>query len=137
MAKKILVVEDVDDSRSILVVMLQRYCGYETLEAATGLEAVQKAISDPPDLIVMDLGLPDISGIDAAKKLKENSITAHIPIVAHSAWSVEQWGERAQQVGMIEYLQKPVPIKVMKETLDNLFLGLANGHPGGSLSAIN
>ena len=62
MAKKILVVEDIEDSRSILVVMLQRYCGYETMEAATGFEAVEKATADKPDLIVMDLGLPGMSG---------------------------------------------------------------------------
>jgi len=72
----------------------------------------------------MDLGLPGICGIEAAKTLKENSSTAHIPIVAHSAWSVESWRERAQKAGMIKYLQKPVPIKVMKETIKKLFLGL-------------
>jgi two-component system, cell cycle response regulator DivK len=124
MAKKILIVEDVKDSRAILVVMLQRQCGYETMEAATGEEAVEKALSEKPDLIVMDLGLPGISGIDAAKTLKENLSTAHIPIVAHSAWSVESWGESAQKAGMIKYLQKPVPIKVMRETIEKLFLGL-------------
>lgn len=70
MAKKILVVEDVDDSRSILVVILQRFCGYDTIEAATGKEAIQKALAEKPDLIVMDLGLPDMTGVDAAKTLK-------------------------------------------------------------------
>jgi PleD family two-component response regulator len=83
MAKRILVVEDVDDSRSILVMILQRFCGYETIEA-TGTEAVEKALSEKPDLILMDLGLPDITGVDAAKALKGNLSTAHIPIVAHT-----------------------------------------------------
>jgi CheY-like chemotaxis protein len=133
MAKKILVVEDVEDSRSILIVMLQRYCGYETMEAATGLEAVEKAIADKPDLIVMDLGLPGMSGVDAAKKLKENPSTAHIPIVAHTAWSAAQWGDKTRDAGMIEFLEKPVPIKVMKETIEKLFLGLPHSHPCGGL----
>lgn len=129
MAKKILVVEDIEDSRSILVVMLQRYCGYETMEAATGFEAVEKATADKPDLIVMDLGLPGMSGVDAAKILKHNPSTAHIPIVAHSAWSAEEWAERTREAGMVEFLQKPVPIKMMKETIENLFLGLPHCYP--------
>jgi CheY-like chemotaxis protein len=137
MAKKILVVEDVDDSRSILVVMLQRYCGYETMEAATGLEAVEKATADKPDLIVMDLGLPGMSGVEAAKILKENPSTAHIPIVAHTAWSAAQWGDKTRDAGMIEFLEKPVPIKVMKETIEKLFLGLPYLQPCGGLKAIN
>ena len=70
MAKRILVVEDVEDSRAILVLILQRYCGYETIEAVTGMEAIEKAIAEKPDLIVMDLGLPDITGVDAAKHSK-------------------------------------------------------------------
>jgi CheY-like chemotaxis protein len=133
MAKKILVVEDVEDSRSILVVMLQRYCGYETIEAATGVEAVEKATADKPDLIVMDLGLPGMSGIDAAKILKENPNTAHIPIVAHTAWSAAQWGDRTRNAGMIEFLQKPVPIKVMKETIEKLFIGVRVCCPSGGI----
>ena len=129
MAKKILVVEDVEDSRSILVIMLQKYCGYETMEAATGLEAVEKAIANKPDLIVMDLGLPGMSGVDAAKKLKENPSTAHIPIVAHTAWSAAQWGDTTRNAGMIEFLEKPVPIKAMKETIERVFLGLPHSYP--------
>jgi len=50
------------------------------MEAATGLEAIERATADKPDLIVMDLGLPGMSGVDAGKILKENPSTAHIPI---------------------------------------------------------
>ena len=124
-------VEDIEDSRSILVIMLQRYCGYETMEAATGFEAVEKATADKPDLIVMDLGLPGMSGVDAAKILKDNPSTAHIPIVAHSAWSAEEWAEITRDAGMIDFLQKPVPIKVMKETIEKLFLGSPHCYPSG------
>jgi DNA-binding NtrC family response regulator len=79
MAKKILVVEDVEDSRAILIIILQRFCGYETIEAGTGTEAIQKTVVERPDLIVMDLGLPDITGVEVAKALKENPNTAQIP----------------------------------------------------------
>ncbi|MGK4277477.1 response regulator, partial [Escherichia coli] len=85
--------------------LLQRSCGYETVEASNGREAVEKAISEKPDLIVMDLGLPIMSGIEAAKIIKESRSTKHIPIIAHTAWSAEQRRDEVQNAGMIEYLQ--------------------------------
>lgn len=118
MAKRILIVEDVEDSRAILVLILQRYCGYQTIEAATGTEAIQKALSEKPDLIVMDLGLPDLDGVDAAKALKANPSTAHMPIIAHTAWSPSEWREAALSAGMVEYLEKPVPKELMKKTIE-------------------
>jgi PleD family two-component response regulator len=61
LANRILVVEDNDNSRSMFVITLQRFYGYETIEAATGAEALEKAISEKPYLILIDLALPDIS----------------------------------------------------------------------------
>lgn len=122
MAKTILVVEDVEDSRSILVIILRRFCGYDTIEAASGTEAVKKALSDKPHLIVMDLGLPGMSGVDAAKALKENPATAHIPIIAHTAWSPAQWREAAIKAGIVDYLVKPVSKEVMKATIEKFIL---------------
>ena len=121
MANRILVVEDNDDSRSMLVVTL-RFYGYETIEAATGAEAVEKAISEKPDLILMDLGLPDISGVDAAKAVKKNPSTAHIPIIAYTAWPSNAWKAKAVNAGMVDYLQKPVRAELMKETIKKFML---------------
>jgi len=118
MAKRILVVEDRDDSRTILIAILTRFCGYETIEAANGTEAVEKAVSEKPDLILMDLDLPDISGIDAAKAVKENPNTAHIPIIAQTAWSWRQWKGKVLKAGMVDYLEKPVSIDLMKATIE-------------------
>lgn len=122
MSKKILVVEDHDDSRTILVAILRRFCGYETIEAANGMEAIEKAFAEKPDLILMDLDLPDISGIDAAKAVKANPYTAHIPIVAQTAWSARQWKGKVLKVGMVEYLEKPVSMELMKETIERFIL---------------
>jgi CheY-like chemotaxis protein len=122
MAKRILIVEDVEDSRSILAIIVQRFCGYDTIEAATGTEAVQKALSERPHLILMDLGLPDITGVDAAKALKENPSTAHIPIIAHTAWTVGRWRDAALNAGMVEYLEKPVTKELMKTTIERFIL---------------
>jgi len=116
--KRILVVEDRDDSRMILVALLRRLCGYDTIEAANGAEAIEKAVFEKPDLILMDLDLPDISGIDAAKAVKENPNTSHIPIVAQSAWSSRQWKGKVLKIGMVDYLEKPVSMELMKATIE-------------------
>jgi CheY-like chemotaxis protein len=116
--KRILIVDDSDDSRSILGVILHRSWGYETIEAATGTEAVQKAIAEKPDLILMDLGLPGISGVDATKAIKENSTTAHIPIIAHTVWPADSCKEQALNAGMVDYLEKPVSMVLMKTTIE-------------------
>jgi CheY-like chemotaxis protein len=116
--KRILIVDDSDDSRSILGVILHRSWGYETIEAATGTEAIQKAIAEKPDLIIMDLGLPGISGVDATKAIKENSTTAHIPIIAHTVWPAESCKEQALNAGMVDYLEKPVSMVLMKTTIE-------------------
>jgi CheY-like chemotaxis protein len=121
-SKRILVVEDRDDSRTILVSLLNRFCGYDTIEAANGAEAIEKAEFEKPDLILMDLDLPDISGIDAAKAVKENPNTAHIPIVAQSAWSSRQWKGKVLQIGMVDYLEKPVSMELMKATIERFVL---------------
>jgi len=121
MAKRILVVEDNEDSRFILVVIL-RSLGYEITEAETGTQGVEKALSQEPDLIVMDLGLPGISGIDATREIKKNPSTTHIPIIAHSAWSPSQWKKEALKVGMSEYLEKPVSRELMRATIEKFIL---------------
>jgi two-component system, cell cycle response regulator DivK len=117
MAKRILITEDIEDSRFLIVCMIHKF-GYETIEAATGAEAIQKAISKQPDLILMDLGLPDIPGIDAAKTIRENPSTAHIPIIAHTAWDLPDRKEAARGVGMVDYLVKPVPMKLLRESIE-------------------
>ena len=122
MSNRILIVEDRDDLRTILVAILSRFCGYETIEAANGAEAIEKAVSEKPDLILMDLDLPDISGIDAAKAVKENPTTAHIPIVAQTAWSSRRWKGKVLRTGMVDYLEKPVSMELMKATIEKFIL---------------
>ena len=127
-ARRILVVDDNDDVRHILVVLLERSSGYEALEAATGQEAVEKAISGRPDLILMDIRLPDISGVDATKAIKNNPRTGQIPIVAYSALPLVGWKQQAFQAGMVAYLQKPVNLKLLMETIQE-FIPSTHQHP--------
>jgi CheY-like chemotaxis protein len=116
-AGRILVVDDSDDLRSFLVLLLERSGGYETLEAATGEEVVEKAISGRPDLILMDIILPGINGVDATKAIRNNPSTAQIPIIAYSALPLVGWKEQALKAGMVEYLQKPFNLQLLMETI--------------------
>jgi two-component system cell cycle response regulator DivK len=121
MAKKILVVEDDKDSRFILAAQV-RLIGYESIEAATASVAIEKAQAESPGLILMDLAMPGMTGIEAARTLKANPATAHIPIVAYTAWDSERWREPALNAGMIEYLVKPVLPEILKETIEKFIV---------------
>ena len=81
---RILIVEDNEDLRKMLAWVLQPH-GYETLQAATGKEGIEKAIAAQPGLILLDIRLPDMNGVDVARAIKTNTRTAHIPIVGWSA----------------------------------------------------
>ena len=116
-AGRILVVDDSDDVRSFLAHLLERSGGYETLEAATGEDAVEKAISEKPDLILMDIRLPDINGFDATEAIKNNPIAAQIPIIAFSALLSVEWKQKALKTGMVAYLQKPTNLLLLLETI--------------------
>jgi two-component system, cell cycle response regulator DivK len=118
MAKRILVVEDGADLRAVVVAVLTQVCGYEAIEATNGREAVAKAVSEKPDLILMDVNLPDISGIDAARAVKSNPGTAHIPIIAQTGWSSSRWKAAALAAGMVAYLQKPVSLEMIVSTIE-------------------
>jgi CheY-like chemotaxis protein len=78
---------------------------------------VEKAISGRPDLILMDIRLPDISGIDATKAIKNNPRTEQIPIIAYSALPLVEWKEQALKAGRVAYLQKPINLELLMETI--------------------
>ena len=120
-AKKILIVEDNEDCRVILGSVL-RCAGYEIVEVETGAEAIAKTISATPDLVIMDLDLPDMKGTDAARALKKNVMTAPIPIIAYSAWSAREWGEEARAAGMVDYLEKPTQADQIRAKVER-FIG--------------
>lgn len=117
MSAKILIVEDHEDSRDILKLQLQAL-GYEVIEAESGQEGLEKALTAAPDLIIMDLGLPGIDGIEAAVRLKKDPKTADIPVIAHTAWSPEDGREKALKAGMAEYLNKPTLPQVLRKVIE-------------------
>ena len=88
MTKKILIVEDNNDSLEILGLRLTNF-GYEAIKARNSKEAIACAEAEGPDLIFMDLDLPDVDGVKTTAILKQNPKTARIPIVALTAWMSE------------------------------------------------
>lgn len=117
MAGKILVVEDHEDSRELLTFQL-RHLKYDVIEATNGYEAIDSAVRDGPDLIIMDLGLPGMNGIETSAKLKENPQTAFIPIIAHTAWDEHEYKKKALEAGMVEYLSKPTDPRTLRRILE-------------------
>jgi two-component system, cell cycle response regulator DivK len=119
MGKKILTIEDHRDTRELLARIL-RYKGYEPLEAKGGYEGIAISLAEHPDLVLMDLILPDLHGLDAAKQIKANPETAQIPIVAYTAWYQRDMRAKALEAGIAEYLVKPVPTEALIEVIERL-----------------
>ena len=119
MSKKILIVEDSTALRD-LVARILRHKGYEPLEAKDGYEAMAMILTEHPDLVLMDLTLPDLSGFDAARRIKANPTTAQIPIVAYTAWDQQGMRAKARKAGISRYLVKPVPAEVLVEVIEDL-----------------
>jgi two-component system, cell cycle response regulator DivK len=120
MAKSVLLVEDDRYLRDILASIL-RFSGYDIVEATSGAEAIEKAASAQPGLILLDLKLPDMKGVDAARSIRRNQRSAHIPVIACSAYSGEE-REEALRAGMVDYLQKPFSARLVKAKVEEFIL---------------
>jgi len=105
--KKILVIEDNEANIYLLRFMLQK-CGYEVIEATTGIEGVDLAIKRKPDLILMDIQLPDISGLEATKKIRASEADGEIPIIALTSYALAGDKEKLLAAGCTGYIEKPI-----------------------------
>jgi two-component system cell cycle response regulator DivK len=108
-AARILVVEDNEKNMKLFRDVL-RAAGYDTLEATTGEGAVTVAADNAPDLVLMDIQLPDIDGIEALGRLRADARTAAVPVLALTAQAMEGDRERFLAAGFDGYLSKPVNI---------------------------
>jgi CheY-like chemotaxis protein len=102
----ILVVDDFDDTRWLLRTWLERR-GFRVIEAENGNEAVFEAQSKAPDLIIMDLEMPELDGLSATRQIRGDAKLADVPIVAVSAYGAEQFRGLALQAGCNEYVSTP------------------------------
>lgn len=116
MAKKILIVEDNDLNLKLFRDLLGAN-GYETYETKEGIEAISLTRNIQPDLIIMDIQLPEISGLDVTKKIKADSDIRHIPVVAVTAFAMKDDEEKIMAAGCEAYLSKPIAIDDFLSTI--------------------
>ena len=115
--KKILVADDNSEIRRLLVFHLGQ-SGYDTVEAATGQGAVDEARATLPDLIIMDLAMPDGTGDEAIASLKADTLTRDIPIIVLTAFLRGVLVDRAIAAGAAEVVHKPVTFEYLKLVLE-------------------
>jgi CheY-like chemotaxis protein len=109
--KKILLVEDNEVNRRLAGFLLRSH-GYQVREATTALAAFEMLETDRPDLIVMDIQLPGMDGLEATRKLKEEPATADIPVIAVTSYAMKGDREKALAAGCAGYVTKPIDKKI-------------------------
>jgi two-component system cell cycle response regulator DivK len=105
--KRILIVED-NESNLYLTRFILEKNGYQVIEARGGIQGVELAIKEKPDLILMDIQLPDINGLEAVRKIRASKIDRDIPIVALSSYAMVGDREKALAAGCTGYIEKPI-----------------------------
>ena len=116
---KILIVEDNEMNRDMLSRRLERK-GYSIVIAVDGGEGVEKAGSEMPDLILIDLSLPVLDGWEATRRIKANSATRHLPIIALTAHAMAGDRERTIEAGCDDYDTKPVDLPRLLDKIETL-----------------
>ena len=116
--RTLLYVEDNPANLKLVEQLMTRRTDLRLLSAANGTLGVDLARTSQPDVVLMDINLPGISGIDALKILREDPATAHIPIVALSANAMPRDIERGLAAGFFRYLTKPIKVKEFMDTLN-------------------
>ena len=114
MTHVILVVEDNDRNLKLVRDVLE-YAGYDVRVARTAEDGIALAVKEPPDLVLMDLQLPGIDGMEALRRLRENPRTVDIPVVAVTAQAMKQDRERALEAGFNGYIEKPISVRAFPD----------------------
>lgn len=116
MAKTILIVEDNDLNMKLFQDLLEAH-GYKTLPTKDGLEAMKLARQHRPDLILMDIQLPEVSGLDVTKWLKEDDELRGIPVIAVTAFAMKGDEEWIRSGGCEAYISKPISVMTFLDTV--------------------
>ncbi|MEP6836315.1 MAG: response regulator [Gemmatimonas sp.] len=126
-AATILVVEDNEDNRIIYGTMLRAH-GFVVHEATSAEPAIASVKRTPPDLVLMDIGLPAMDGVEATRLLKSDPATANIPVLALTAHALLSERQRAMQAGVDGYLVKPIGVAALIREVERA-LGQAISRP--------
>lgn len=116
---RILVVEDNPDNRTLIMDILFSL-NYEVLEATDGEQGVRQAEKEHPDLILMDLSLPQMDGWTATRHIKANADLQHIPIIALTAHAMVGDREKALEAGCDDYISKPIDLRELQNKIAHL-----------------
>ncbi|CCG06630.1 FOG: CheY-like receiver [Pararhodospirillum photometricum DSM 122] len=127
MAKKILIVEDNDLNMKLFNDLLQAN-GYETLQAKDGRNVLDLVREHRPDLILMDIQLPEVSGLEITRMLKEDPALRPIPVIAVTAFAMKGDEEKIREGGCEGYIAKPISVASFLQTVAR-FLGAAGSSP--------
>ena len=122
MSKKLLLADDEEDIKTVLKMYLESK-GYEVCTAYDGLDALEQAKSEKPDVVLLDVMMPVVDGFEVCEKLKADPATANIPVIMLSAASHAESVQRGLDAGAVEYLVKPFEPERIDQLLTNLFAG--------------
>ncbi len=103
----VLVIEDNEDNMKLITFILEKN-GYQTITAETGAQGIQMAISEKPDLILLDIQLPDMNGLDVLKAIRNSESNGGIPIIAVTSFAMSGDRERLLDAGCNGYIEKPI-----------------------------
>ncbi len=117
--RTILLVEDFDDTRLMMKLWLAKE-GYHVVEAESGEEAIRLAQEELPDLIIMDMMMPGLSGLDATQRIREHQALRQTPIVAVSAYGADAYRAIALEAGCNEYVSTPFEPSALAELIKSL-----------------
>jgi len=127
--EKILIVED-DPTHVRLIEMTLRAKNYTLLKASDGEEALEIALSEKPDLILMDIRLPKMTGFEVTKKLRENPAFSHTPIIALTAYAMRGDRERVIESGCDAYVTKPIDTRELPAVIAEMLQKWKQETPG-------
>lgn len=126
MSKKILVAEDIE-SNMLLMANILRHHGYEVIEATNGLQALELAQQHCPDLILMDMKMPVMNGIEAIRQLRKDEKTAGIKIIAVTSFAMAEERKRVFDTGVDDYISKPIDTRNFPLVVQRM-MGLPENH---------
>jgi len=115
MTKKVLIVEDYEDTREFMKILLESY-GYKVIEAADGIEAIDRVKQHHPDLILMDISLPVVDGLTATRAIREFDADSKVPIIAVTAFG-KNYYKKAIEAGCNDLIDKPVDFDSLEPIL--------------------
>tara|TARA_B100001750_G_C15510148_1_gene603068 strand:- start:1636 stop:2037 length:402 start_codon:yes stop_codon:yes gene_type:complete len=116
MSHKIMIVEDNELNMKLFNDLLEAH-GYKTVTTRDGTKAVDIAMAEKPDLILMDIQLPEVSGLDITRQIKDNDELKSIPIIAITAFAMKGDEDKIRECGCNGYVSKPISITTFIETV--------------------